>query len=134
MTGTFLSKRARAGLGAAMLSAITLGGPAAAMDPARLNAVKAADVITQRDIDRAPGGYRLTVPGVGDFYVMALKAPAAGKDCRVHKPSLIKAIAADPPKPGQTKWTELSIYKVKDKTYCFYPPGGACYQMIKAAG
>ncbi|MET0985139.1 MAG: hypothetical protein ABW034_07010 [Steroidobacteraceae bacterium] len=98
-----------------------------------LASLQETDLFTQQDIDRSPGGYKLFVPGVGDVYVTQIRAPSAGKTCSIHKPSLIKAVAANPPTLNEPKWEELSIHYIffPYRTVCLWPPGGGCYAMVK---
>jgi hypothetical protein len=99
--------------------------------------VQDSDLLTQEDIDRSPGGYKLFVPGVGDVFVKELRAPDAGKTCSIHKPSLIKSIAANPPLHGP-QWHQLSIHYYFDFNYnpprkvtiCLWPEGGGCYILV----
>ncbi len=58
-----------------------------------------ADYISQRQIERARGGYRLFVPGVGKVRIMALKAKGGGA-CLIHKGYLLDRLRIDPPAAG----------------------------------
>lgn len=100
-----------------------------------LAATQDDDFFTQADIDRSPGGYALFVPGVGDVYATEIRSAVAGKTCNIHKPSLIKAIAEDPPTVNEPTWEELSIHYIffPYRVVCLWPPGGACYIMVRKA-
>lgn len=96
-----------------------------------LRSLKPSDLIAQQDIDRSPRGYQLSVPGVGNVYVKALKASRSGKTCRVHEPSLIRALTANPLVSGQPKWLQLTIYDCPwGGTCCLGPLGGGCYILV----
>jgi hypothetical protein len=117
---------------ACILSASTV--LAQRLDPPRLDSPKQSDLISLEDIRRSPGGYRLSVPAVGDVYLMALRAPGvpgAGKDCRIHKPSLIRLLAADPPVLRRPKWIQLTIYDSPVGLVCLGPLGGGCYILVR---
>lgn len=128
MFATYSSKSLVDGFGALALAVIvagglTVGGSAAARS--------GAEYFSKNDIERSAQGYRLAVPGVGDVYVTALRAPAAGKECRIHKPSLIKLLKAEPPSGAGPQWRSLTIDYCSDGSLCCrFPAGGGCYIMV----
>jgi hypothetical protein len=73
------------------------------------------------------------VPDVGAVDVMEIRAPSAGKTCKVHIPSLVRVITEDPPTTAGPKWLELAIWTFPWGIECHYPTGGGCYIMIKKA-
>jgi hypothetical protein len=95
-----------------------------------LQSLHRSDFISQEDIDRAGGRYQLVVPGIGDVYVTGLRAPTADKTCTVHKPSLIKAVAEDPPSLSEPRWLEITIYRCPWGLCCLGPLGGGCYIIV----
>lgn len=104
----------------------------ATLDPATLASLKPSDMITQQDVESSAGGYKLTVPGVGEVYVEEIRAPEGGKGCQVHEPSLIDLLTADPPREGKQKWLQVTIYECPwGGTCCLGPLGGGCYILIK---
>lgn len=126
----FSPKRSLIVAGALVLSA-AMAGAAAAAEPAKARGYKTSDLITQRDVERSPRGYRLSVPGTGAVYVKALRSAKAGKQCLVYKPALVKALAANPPTAGKVEWLELSIYfKPGGQWVCDLPTGGGCHVMV----
>jgi hypothetical protein len=115
-------------------SASVVGSAAAVSDSATPQVLQQSDFITQEDIDRSPDGYRLSVPALGDVYVKALRASAAARTCHIHKPSLIAAVAADPPVAAEPYWIQLTIYDCPwVGTCCAAPLGGGCYVMVKTS-
>ena len=130
--GEFVSNvEAGATLSPVSLAASAAENSCAAMTLTDLVSAPASDFITQEDMDRSPRGYELNVPGFGVVYVMDPLRRPGGKDCRVHKPSLIKAITADPPTANSPSWINLTIYNYAGWTYCGCPKNGACYRMIR---
>ena len=93
--------------------------------------LKRSDFFTQEDIDRSPRGYPLFVPDVGTVYVKEVRSAYPGKSCTVHKDSVIRALAADPPVPAKPTWLQVTIYDCPwGGLCCFGPLGGGCYIMV----
>lgn len=118
------------GAGALLLSA-TLAAGAPTVDAAEtLTAFSRADTFTQADIDRSPRGYKLAVPGVGKVYITGLRAPDGGRNCRVHKASVIEKLAANPPKPQGITWVQVGILKIPEELgggFTCFGDGKGCY-------
>jgi hypothetical protein len=112
------------------LTASAAGNSGASMTLSDLVSAPASDFITQQEMDRSPRGYKLNVPGVGDVYVSDPLKRTGGKECRIHKPSLISAVAADPPTASSPSWINLTIYGWSGGTVCASPSNGACYRMV----
>ncbi len=103
----------------------------ASMTVGELASAPASDFITQEEMDRSPRGYELNVPGVGVVLVTDPLKRIGGSPCRTHKPSLISAVAANPPTAASPSWINLSIYNYSGGIFCACPKNGACYRMIR---
>lgn len=106
------------------------------LDPITQATLKPSDMIPHEEIAASPEGYRLEVPGVGEFLVRTEPADPDLRECLIHRDSLIDAVVADPPGPREAKWLNLTIYTCPfdpNKTCCLAPLNGSCYDMYIVA-
>ncbi len=99
------------------------------MSTAQIATVRQSDLVSRAEIRR---GVRFSVPGQGEYELLDMRSAAAGVDCKGHIPSLIKAIAQNPPTGEGPQWLNLTIYDGGPLgTVCLAPLGGSCYKMIR---
>jgi hypothetical protein len=93
-----------------------------------------SDYISQHDIEKAGGRYKLPVDGVGDLFVQEIRAPeGAAKQCLVNKQSLAelaRAAIRGGSLSGPT-WLRMNLFVIPelDLWICF-GLGAGCYIII----
>jgi hypothetical protein len=123
------------------LSAGLVGGADITLETVKLAAegfdsrsASAAEYITQEDIDRAGGHFRIFVADIGDVYITGIRAPTAEKTCRVRVQAVVQALQAKPPTTGGRHWLQLTIKNcapgVPLGQCCELPTGGGCYIIV----
>lgn len=130
LVGSALPSEANAASGPAHRGAQQLAAAETAipeLDPAIARRLKPADFVTKADLAGAPVRFR--VPGRGLFELKDIQAPG-GATCRMHLPSVARALSAKGGTGEGPAWINLSIYTINGKTHCFWPPNGACYAMV----
>lgn len=101
------------------------------LDPAIARTIRASDLATKRDLSSRSKPIRIQVAGKGEFELLDIKSSIAGNDCRMHLPSISRALAAKGGTGSGPEWVNLSIYTIQGKTHCLWPPGGSCYAMVQ---
>ena len=96
---------------------------------------KRSDYITQEDVDRAGGGYKLNVPGVGVVTVGKIRAPEKdGMQCKVNKQSLMQIIRDNGNKIAKPHWLKMKLHHHPAVgNYCL-GLGGGCYIIVASCG
>lgn len=98
---------------------------------------KRSDYISQDDIKRAGGGYRLAVKGHGHILVKEIRPPqGSAKKCMVDKKSLSRIAEMKvkaQPAVFKPQWLRMNLYVIEefDMWICF-GLGEGCYILIAA--